>query len=278
MAISSTRTRQRWVPLKAGFTLIEVLVVVAIIALLVSILIPSLKEARDQAKKSVCATNQHQIGLALVAYSMDHEDRLPYRGSFPYTVSEDMHDALGVGPRDEKVLTNLGLLHGGTRDGGRYRSWVGKEWDVLYCPGMYWIRDKPFDGGRGGGLETVFDGTVEITWGGYDYVDPLKRSGSIPKLGVKNVYPRDQISGHYWEYLQEVQGITDPNIPPRIPQGVQALVSDWNINSGSAKWSHGNGFNVLYSDSHVKFFQLVTLPEAGRAGRDETWYHFNVNP
>ena len=46
-----------------GFTLIELLVVIAIISLLVSILIPSLKRAKELARRAVCASNLHQPGL-----------------------------------------------------------------------------------------------------------------------------------------------------------------------------------------------------------------------
>ena len=59
-----------------GFTLIELLVVVSIIALLVSILLPSLGRAREQAQSVVCRTNLRAIGQVEVLYSMDYDDYL----------------------------------------------------------------------------------------------------------------------------------------------------------------------------------------------------------
>ena len=64
-------------PYRRGFTLIELLVVVSIISVLVSILLPALGRAREQARISVCASNQHQIVLAVHLYGYDYDGRLP---------------------------------------------------------------------------------------------------------------------------------------------------------------------------------------------------------
>ena len=54
-----------------GFTLVELLVVIAIIALLISILLPSLARAREQAKKAKCLANQKDIAVSMNAYSAE---------------------------------------------------------------------------------------------------------------------------------------------------------------------------------------------------------------
>jgi prepilin-type N-terminal cleavage/methylation domain-containing protein len=69
-----------------GFTLIEVLVVVAIIALLVAILLPSLKRAREQARTMSCGTNLHSIGHAVYYYTQAQRDYYPGAGSWPELV------------------------------------------------------------------------------------------------------------------------------------------------------------------------------------------------
>lgn len=64
-------------PEARGFTLIEVLVVVAIIALLVSILLPSLSRAREQSKSLVCQTHLKELGNAIHMYLTEYKETLP---------------------------------------------------------------------------------------------------------------------------------------------------------------------------------------------------------
>ena len=71
------RSKRRWKTRASGFTLVELLVVIAIISILVSLLLPAVQAAREAARRSSCINNLMQVGLALNNYEMTLEHLPP---------------------------------------------------------------------------------------------------------------------------------------------------------------------------------------------------------
>jgi prepilin-type N-terminal cleavage/methylation domain-containing protein len=116
----------------AGFTIVEMMVTLSIIALMIALLVPLLGRTREAAHRLMCAANLRQIGVGLSLYGSTHSDRLPS------TVF-----ARGDDPQPQEMIT---LTTGTRSDPDEHADWDGLGWligdgrmfvdspRVLFCP------------------------------------------------------------------------------------------------------------------------------------------------
>ena len=126
---------------RQAFTLIELLVVISIIALLISILLPSLGAARDAAKATACLSGLRQTAIGSHAYTNDHDGWWPLR--FRYGVAGTW-ETLGSG-------RNVYAMYGSTSPeygfGALYAGGYVSDSRAMYCQSM---EDTGWDFGSAG--------------------------------------------------------------------------------------------------------------------------------
>jgi prepilin-type N-terminal cleavage/methylation domain-containing protein len=122
-ATTPNRTHRR------GFTIIEVLVVVAVIALLIGIMVPVLGHSRRMTRRTVCLSNLRQTGIAIFSYAADSNGSIPYGPKAPPFSPGNFYPATGV-------VTSLISLGNGAPVGLSLMlsSQLANTKKVLFCP------------------------------------------------------------------------------------------------------------------------------------------------
>lgn len=83
MVLQPPSGRTRFISLKKGvrgFSLVELMVVIVVIAIMAALLLPALNRTKEQAKGTACRSNMKQLSLAFIMFAEDNDDRLPWPG------------------------------------------------------------------------------------------------------------------------------------------------------------------------------------------------------
>ncbi len=229
-------TRRGGFAKRCGFTLIEMLVVISIIAILGAILFPVFARSRENARRSTCQSNLKQIGLSLLQYTQDYDDKL--------------------------VRAWYGVGNGGSNPTNRYK-WMDaifpyvKSEQVFNCPshsftapaGAYKFRNGTNYGSYAINASYWGDSDVEQSPAG-----EVNTSLAALQDAAGTIWIGDS-SAHFefaWENKDDQPDVaTDPS-------GLRYL--DYLVER------HLNTIPLLYCDGHVKSVKLDTLIRKNAAG------------
>ena len=246
-----------------GFTLVELLVVIGIIAVLVSILLPTLSKARKSANKTVCLSHVRQLATAATAYMAEHKQVFPYQSARTPAVIDPLNDT--TGPGGAQTPTWVTLLW----------PYMGKNTRILICP------TQP---------KAITSGTSAVT---NQLAAGYVANGLLTHFGGRNLKRKSEIVSFkddtVLENMSKIRPRWGPNSEPSITAagwvGWMYFSSTTDVNAGPTGRitddPHETGQNVGFLDGHGEFRRWQDL-HAGDFGLEHmdngTWSRLAYEP
>ena len=218
---------------RKGFTLIELLVVIAIIAILAAILFPVFARAREKARQTSCLSNMKQIGLGMMMYAQDYDERFP-----PYWV---VNFPGGSGEPRGFAFAHYDLVH----------PYIMNE-QVHICPSgdfTYTKYRELFDAGTGVFRQRMLGSySIARQLSGSTRINPAPFSTSTGRKLAEFTVPAETAlifeTRTYYIATKAAIGFNEDDTPMEM--------RDCGIRVGSMKYRHNSQMNIVYADGHAK--------------------------